>query len=147
MYSNGGGFRTRLLFSKRTATGPSCGKSIHAPHLRALRGCVLLVLLLVSLIATKSVVCPETPSPYKWYSATIFHRKFWLRGDCFSLENFGSGDRNFQDQSTPVTVTDQLTWYKLFQCPGLWNPFPGKPIYDSLYPLSIFLATGEVVDS
>ena len=30
-----------LLFSKRTATGPSCGKSIQVPHLRALRGCSL----------------------------------------------------------------------------------------------------------
>ena len=30
-----------LLFSKRTATGPSCVKSIHVPHLRALLGCSL----------------------------------------------------------------------------------------------------------
>ena len=30
-----------LLFSKRRATGPSCGKSIHMPHLHALRGCSL----------------------------------------------------------------------------------------------------------
>ena len=88
-----------------------------------------------------------TQDVYKWYPATIFHRKFRLWGDRFFFENFGSGDQNFQDQNTPVTVTGQLTWYKLSQCPGLWNPFPGKPIYDSLYPLSIFLAIGEVVDS
>ena len=31
-----------LLFSKRRATGPSYGKFIHMPHLRALRGCSLL---------------------------------------------------------------------------------------------------------
>ena len=30
-----------LLFSKRTATGPSCGKSIQVPHLRTLCGCSL----------------------------------------------------------------------------------------------------------
>ena len=30
-----------LLFSKRRATGPSYGKFIHMPHLRALRGCSL----------------------------------------------------------------------------------------------------------
>ena len=47
-----------LLFSKRTATGPSCGKSIHVPHLRALRGCSLVSKLLKS---RKSAVCPETP--------------------------------------------------------------------------------------
>jgi len=29
-----------LLFRKRRATGPSYGKSIHMPHLRALRGLV-----------------------------------------------------------------------------------------------------------
>ena len=30
-----------LLFSKRRATGPSYGKFIHMPHLRALRDCSL----------------------------------------------------------------------------------------------------------
>ena len=30
-----------LLFSKRMATGPSCGKSIQVPHLRAFCGCSL----------------------------------------------------------------------------------------------------------
>ena len=30
-----------LLFTKRRATGPSYGKSIHMPHLRALCGCSL----------------------------------------------------------------------------------------------------------
>ena len=30
-----------LLFSKRRATGPSYGKSIHMPHLRVLCGCSL----------------------------------------------------------------------------------------------------------
>ena len=30
-----------LLFSKRRATGPSYGKFIYMPHLRALRGCSL----------------------------------------------------------------------------------------------------------
>ena len=48
------------LFSKRTATGPSCGKSIHVPHLRALRGCSLVSSKLLK--SRKSAVCPETPS-------------------------------------------------------------------------------------
>ena len=49
-----------LLFSKRTATGPSCGKSIHVPHLRALRGCSLVSNKLLK--SRKSVACPEIPS-------------------------------------------------------------------------------------
>ena len=49
-----------LLFSKRTATGPSCGKSIHIPHLRALRGCSLVSSKLLK--SRKSAACLETPS-------------------------------------------------------------------------------------
>ena len=49
-----------LLFSKRRATGPSYGKFIHMPHLRALRAVVLLVVLLLK--SRKSAACPETPS-------------------------------------------------------------------------------------
>ena len=49
-----------LHFSKRTATGPSCGKSIHVPHLRALRGCSLVSSKLLK--SRKSAACPETPS-------------------------------------------------------------------------------------
>ena len=43
-----------------TATGPSCGKSIHVPHLRALRGCSLVSSKLLK--SRKSAACPETPS-------------------------------------------------------------------------------------
>ena len=50
-----------LLFSKRTATGPSCGKSMHVPHLRALCGCSLVSSKLLK--SRKSAVCPETPPP------------------------------------------------------------------------------------
>ena len=49
-----------LLFSKRTATGPSCGKSIHVPHLCAFRGCSLVSSKLLK--SRKSAACPETPS-------------------------------------------------------------------------------------
>jgi len=48
-----------LLFSKRTATGPSCGKFIHVPHLRVLRGCSLVSSKLLK--SRKSAACPETP--------------------------------------------------------------------------------------
>ena len=49
-----------LLFSKRTATGPSCGKSIHVPHLCAFRGSSLVSSKLLK--SRKSAACPETPS-------------------------------------------------------------------------------------
>ena len=50
-----------LLFSKRRATGPSYGKSIHMPHLRALRGCSLVGSTAAE--SRKSAACPEIIPP------------------------------------------------------------------------------------
>ena len=48
-------------FLQRTATGPSCGKSIHVPHLRALRGCSLVSSKLLK--SRKSAACQLPPPP------------------------------------------------------------------------------------
>ena len=50
-------------FLQRTATGPSCGKSIHVPHLRALRGCSLVSSNLLK--SRKLAACLETPHVQK----------------------------------------------------------------------------------
>ena len=61
-------------FLQRTATGPSCGKSIHVPHLRALRGCSLFSSKLLK--SRKSAACPEPPRP-ETSSVTLV--SVWLR--------------------------------------------------------------------
>ena len=65
-----------LLFSKRTATVPSYGKSIHVPHLRALRGRSLVSSKLLK--SRKSAVCPETPS-VTLLQVFYFARRAWTQ--------------------------------------------------------------------
>ena len=70
-----------LLFSKGTATGPSCGKSIHIPHLCALRGCSLVSSKLLQ--SRKLAVCPEIPPCPETPSVTLVK---------LSVDSFGVAD-------------------------------------------------------
>ena len=115
------------LFSKRTATGPSCGKSIHVPHLRALRGCSLVSSKLLK--SQKVGGVSRNPLRYLTYHLYVANKSNchiphalkvyvvgWTICRTLSLQKclpVTSCSRDIMDQTPPTLLLHyiMLTWY------------------------------------